>query len=91
MKLRDRLIISFCIILFVPVLLFAGVAYFSNRFRGENLLGFFTADLGFSVLIILFFTAVILIAWIYGTIVFRINQLKHITENIKDGNLDFLK
>ena len=88
MKLRDRLIISFFIILFVPMLLFAGVAYFSNRFCGENLLVVFTADIGSSVLIILFFTAVILIAWIYGTIVHRINQLKHVAENIKDGNLD---
>ncbi len=88
MKLRDRLIISFFIILFVPLLLFAGVAYLSVRFRGENFLALFTMDIGTSVFVILFFTALILIAWIYGTIVQRINQLKNVAENIKEGNLD---
>ena len=90
MKLRDRLIISFCIILFVPVLLFVGVAYLSVRLRGENFLAHFTMDVGSSVLVILVFTALVLIAWIYGTIVQRINQLKKAAENIKDGNLDFV-
>ncbi len=88
MKLRDRLIISFFIILFVPMLLFTGVAYLSNRFRGENIFALFTVDVGTSVFVILFFTALILIAWIYGTIIFRINQLKNVAENIKEGNLD---
>lgn len=88
MKLRDRLIISFFIILFVPLLLFAGVAYLSVRLRGENVLALFTMDIGTSVFVILFFTALLLIAWIYGTIVQRINQLKKVAESIKEGNLD---
>ena len=45
-------------------------------------------DIGTSVFVILFFTALILIAWVYGTIVQRVNQLKKVAENIKDGNLD---
>lgn len=88
MKLRDRLIISFFIILFVPLLLFAGVSYLSVRLHRENLLARFTMDIGTSVFVILFFTALILIAWVYGTIVQRVNQLKKVAENIKDGNLD---
>lgn len=88
MKLRDRLIISFFIILFVPILMFAGVTQVAARFHGENIFGFITPDVGSSMIVILFFTAVILIAWIYGSIVHRINQLKNIAENMKEGNLD---
>ncbi|MCR4675483.1 MAG: HAMP domain-containing histidine kinase [Lachnospiraceae bacterium] len=89
MKLRDRLIISFFIILFVPLLLFTGVAVVAVHFQGEDILKFLTMDLGVSVMIILFFTAVILIMWIYGSFVQKINHLKEAAENIKDGNLEF--
>ena len=88
MKLRDRLIISFLIILFVPVLLFAGEVLVATHIPGAKVYSFFTIDVGASIMVILFFTAVILIAWIYGSIVQRINQLRRITESIRDGNLD---
>ncbi|MCR5395866.1 MAG: HAMP domain-containing histidine kinase [Lachnospiraceae bacterium] len=89
MKLRDRLIISFFIILFVPVLLFSAVAVVVVHFQGQGTLKFLTVDLGMSVMIILLFTAIILIMWIYGSIVQKINHLKDAAENIKEGNLDF--
>lgn len=42
-----------------------------------------------AILLILVFTAVILIFWIYRGVVEPLNRMKIATQNIKDGNLDF--
>lgn len=48
-----------------------------------------TADLAFTVIMILFITAMLLMAWIYGSILRPISQLQKATREIKEGNLDF--
>lgn len=104
MKLRNRLIISFCIILFVPVLLFilmiSGLAL-SQKAAGEEVYNWageyvyfanslpMLADFLISVMLILVFTAAILIIWTYSAIIPKVRQLTEAAENIKEGNLDF--
>lgn len=45
--------------------------------------------LAISVVIIMLFTALLLIMWIYGSIVSPINKLQKATQEIRDGNLDY--
>lgn len=46
-------------------------------------------DMIFAVLLILVFTALLLILWIYRGVVIPLGRMKIATQNIKDGNLDF--
>lgn len=46
-------------------------------------------DLAFSLILILMFTAVILIIWTYSGIIPKVRQLTKAADNIRDGNLDF--
>ena len=46
-------------------------------------------ELGVSVVIIMLFTALLLLMWIYGSIVSPISKLKKATQEIRDGNLDY--
>ena len=46
-------------------------------------------DVMISVILILFFTAAILVIWTYSGIISRLRQLNKAAENIRDGNLDF--
>ncbi len=71
MKLKTKLIISFCIIFFVPVLL-AGLV--------KDLM---------SVIVIWALTALVLIVWIYKSVITPIRKLQKAADNIKEGNLDF--
>ncbi|MDO5409068.1 MAG: HAMP domain-containing sensor histidine kinase [Lachnospiraceae bacterium] len=45
--------------------------------------------LAVSVVIIMLFTALLLIMWIYGSILIPIGKLKKATQAIRDGNLDY--
>ncbi|MDD6304829.1 MAG: HAMP domain-containing sensor histidine kinase [Lachnospiraceae bacterium] len=105
MKLRTRLMISFCIIIFMPVTMaLAGlytlhkvlpsldITYNNRSFEYlTNLPDYrqLVVDATISVLLILFFTAAILIIWTYSGIISRVKQLNKAAENIRDGNLDF--
>lgn len=89
MKLRDKLIISFLIILLGPLIMFGAGAVVIAYFQGDQILKSITLDLGMSMMIILLFTAIILIMWIYGSMVQKINHLKDAAKNIEEGNLDF--
>ena len=71
MKLKTKLIISFCIIFFVPVLL-AGLV--------KDMM---------AVIVIWALTALVLIAWIYQSVITPIRKLQKAANNIKEGNLDF--
>lgn len=46
-------------------------------------------ELGVSIVIIMLFTAMLLLMWIYGSIVIPISKLKKATQEIRDGNLDY--
>ena len=105
MKLRTRLVISFCIIIFVPIIIAAIGLYAINTILPtlniqwsstsyeyiahlpdfKNLV----VDVMISVILILFFTAAILVIWTYSGIISRLRQLNKAAENIRDGNLDF--
>ena len=117
MKIKTKLIISFCIILFVPsvlacmtIVLFQKIqmAEFArlhgmtgiegdaiqgslrvlNQLPPEELreiCGHFILV----ILLILIVTAVLLIGWMYQTMITPIKKLQIAADNIRDGNLDF--
>lgn len=105
MKLRTRLVISFCIIIFVPIIMAAVGIYAINTILPTLNIQLTSAsyeyiahlpdfknmvvDAMISVILILFFTAAILVIWTYSGIISRLRQLNKAAENIRDGNLDF--
>lgn len=98
MKLKSKLIISFCIIMFVPILLAFLItgAFFKVQWEmvAQNIevmpdvRGLFI-EIVSSVLLVLFLTAAMLMIWIYQSMVNPIRKLQAAAENIKEGNLDF--
>ncbi len=117
MKIKAKLIISFCIILFVPSVLacmtivvfqkiqmaeFAkmhGMAGFEgdaiqgslrllNQLPPEEVREIF-GHLILTILLILIVTAVLLIVWMYQSMITPIKKLQIAADNIRDGNLDF--
>ena len=103
MKLKTRLIISFLLIVLVPVglgfITILGVGFFKLHeiqtkygIDLENISAngkSFAMVILFSILVILLITACILSIWIYSAISAPILKLTKATKNIKDGNLDF--
>ena len=114
MKLKQRIILGFLMIILVPMLLLAAALYgFSeaqhrNSVRNDTIqesgyditigetdgsdLGvrIMTKDLFFTALIILIFTSVSVGLWIYRSVATPLVKLRKATQNIKDGNLDFV-
>lgn len=99
MKLKSKLAISFCIIMFVPILLALLIisAFFRVQWQmiAENMIIMpdvkgLVFDIVFSVVLVLFLTAGMLMIWIYQSMVNPIRKLQKAAENIKDGNLDFV-
>lgn len=98
MKLKSKLLISFCIILFVPLLMATVISGFFFRVQvaavAENIVlrpevkNLF-CDIVFSVILILLLTAGLLTMWIYQSIITPIRRLQKAADNIKEGNLDF--
>ena len=98
MKLKSKLVISFCIIMFVPILLsFLMIgAFFKVQWEmvAQNIevmpdvRGLFI-EIVSSVILVLFITAAMLMIWIYQSMVNPIRKLQVAAENIKEGNLDF--
>ena len=99
MKLKSKLAITFCIMIFVPILLsFLFIAAFfrvqwqvfaQNIEIMPDVRGLFF-DIVFAVVLVLFLTAGMLMIWIYQSMVTPIRKLQKAAENIKDGNLDFV-
>lgn len=114
MKLKQRLILGFLMIILVPMLLLAATLYgFSeaqHRSTSKNEavqeadyditigetgvdgsgLRIMTKDLFFTALVILIFTSVSVGLWIYRSVATPLVKLRKATQNIKDGNLDFV-
>lgn len=114
MKLKQRIILSFLMIILVPMLLLAATLYgFSeaqHRSTSKNEavqeadyditigetgvdgsgLRIMTKDLFFTALVILIFTSVSVGLWIYRSVATPFVKLRKATQNIKDGNLDFV-
>ena len=98
MKLKSKLLISFGIILFLPIALALIISGLFFRVQMEAITEgvvlqpevrdlFF--DILFSVILILLLTAGSLTLWMYQSIITPIRKLQKAAENIKDGNLDF--
>ncbi len=98
MKLKSKLLISFGIILFVPIFMAAVISGFFFRVQveevAENIV--FRPDVKslffeivFSIFLILLLTALLLTMWIYQSIITPIRKLQKAADNIKEGNLDF--
>ena len=114
MKLKQRIILGFLMIILVPMLLLAATFYgFSeaqHRSTSKNEavqeadyditigetgvdgsgLRIMTKDLFFTALVILIFTSVSVGLWIYRSVATPLVKLRKATQNIKDGNLDFV-
>ena len=114
MKLKQRIILGFLMIILVPMLLLAATLYgFSeaqHRSTSKNEavqeadyditigetgvdgsgLRIMTKDLFFTALVILIFTSVSVGLWIYRRVATPLVNLRKATQNIKDGNLDFV-
>lgn len=114
MKLKQRIILGFLMIILVPMLLLATTLYgFSeaqHRSTSKNEavqeadyditigetgvdgsgLRIMTKDLFFTALVILIFTSVSVGLWIYRSVATPLVKLRKATQNIKDGNLDFV-
>lgn len=98
MKLKSKLAISFCIIMFVPMVLAFLIISAFFRVQWEvvtqnievmpDVRGLFY-DIIFAIVLILLLTAAMLMIWIYQSMVTPIRRLQVAAENIKDGNLDF--
>lgn len=114
MKLKQRIILGFLMIILVPMLLLAATLYgFSeaqHRSTSKNEavqeadyditigetgvdgsgLRIMTKNLFFTALVILIFTSVSVGLWIYRSVATPLVKLRKATQNIKDGNLDFV-
>ena len=105
MKLKTKLVISFCMIIFVPAALLAllfvilhtaeldrtePIAALTSSFRAFPGWQELTIDFFLCVVLILLFTAVMLSVWLYQGIVSPLRKLQIAAQNIRDGNLDFV-
>lgn len=96
MKIKDRLIVSFLIILIVPLalmLLTGELFVIDNTNKIATMLTNDAKTLFFNiftaVFAILIVTAFILISWTYGSIYPRMKDLEDAAKRIKDGDYDF--
>ena len=81
MKLKTKLIIAFMAMMTLPtVFLIIARRVFEPREIGE---------LQQMFMIIVFFTAALLVYWVYRTVSVPLAKLQEAAQNIKDGNLDF--
>lgn len=114
MKLKQRIILGFLMIILVPMLLLAATLYgfseaqYRSTSKNEAVqeadyditigetgvdgsgLRIMTKDLFFTALVILIFTSVSVGLWIYRSVATPLVKLRKATQNIKDGNLDFV-
>lgn len=114
MKLKNRIIVGFLMIILMPMLLLAATlfgiseAQHHNSSSSDNVqesayditiadtessqtsIQIMTKDLFFTALVILIFTSVSIGLWIYRSVATPLVKLRKATQNIKEGNLDFV-
>lgn len=114
MKLKNRIIIGFMMIILMPMLLLAATLFGISEAQHRNSSGsdtvqesayditiadtgssqtsiqIMTKDLFFTALVILIFTSVSIGLWIYRSVAAPLVKLRKATQNIKEGNLDFV-
>lgn len=115
MKLKNRLLISFVIIMMLPLFLSAvftwGIAQYQIHviertygITGNEYQNFayslkflrempevqqFLLHMGVSIICILLLTAMVLVLWVYGSLIRQINRLQNAAKQVQSGNLDF--
>ncbi|MCR4705611.1 MAG: HAMP domain-containing histidine kinase [Lachnospiraceae bacterium] len=94
MKLRTRLILTFSIIFFMPMVLiiftFWGLDFFLNHsFSRPDMIESFLTDMGISIVLILFITASLLTRWIYRGVFRPVHDLNVAMQKIAEGNLEY--
>lgn len=91
MKIRDRLIVAFCIMILAPLGMLACLFWpVSDRnIELNSSQGVSFNYVLFSLFIILVITAVLLVAWIYMGLVNPLRRLRDAAHNIKEGDLNF--
>ena len=114
MKLKNRIIVGFLMIILMPMLLLAATLFGISEAQHRNSSGsdtvqesayditiadtgssqtsiqIMTKDLFFTALVILIFTSVSIGLWIYRSVATPLVKLRKATQNIKEGNLDFV-
>ena len=114
MKLKNRIIVGFLMIILMPMLLLADTLFGISEAQHRNSSGsdtvqesayditiadtgssqtsiqIMTKDLFFTALVILIFTSVSIGLWIYRSVAAPLVKLRKATQNIKEGNLDFV-
>lgn len=113
MKLQNRIIIGFLMVVLVPVLLLMATLYGFGQIQAGHGGGtqmsessydisiegstestarvrLMTKDVLFVVLVIMVFTSLTVGSWIYRSVAAPLVKLKRATNNIKEGNLDFI-
>ena len=114
MKLKNRIIVGFMMIILMPMLLLAATLFGISEAQHRNSSGsdtvqesayditiadtgssqtsiqIMTKDLFFTALVILIFTSVSIVLWIYRSVATPLVKLRKATQNIKEGNLDFV-
>ena len=114
MKLKNRIIVGFMMIILMPMLLLAATLFGISEAQHRNSSGsdtvqesayditiadtgssqtsiqIMTKDLFFTALVILIFTSVSIGLWIYRSVAAPPVKLRKATQNIKEGNLDFV-
>ena len=81
MKLKTKLIIAFMVMLILPT----GFLMFARHIFEPKEVGEFQQ----MFLLIIFFTAALLVYWVYRTVSVPLAKLQVAARNIKEGNLDF--
>ncbi len=102
MKFRNKLLISFCISIFAPILLAMLVLTFFFKIQVRTIqqtygilernvpeFKYLLMDVLIAVVVILLLTACMLSVWIYTSLLNPIKKLQVAAQNIKEGNLDF--
>ena len=98
MKLTSKLVISFCIIMFVPI--FLSLLFIAAFFRvqwemvAQNIevmpdVRGLVFEIVFTILLVLLLTAAMLMIWIYQSMVTPIRKLQVAANNIKEGKENF--
>ena len=114
MKLKNRIIVGFLMIILMPMLLLAATLFgiseaqhrnssgsdtvqesayditIADTGSSQNSIQIMTKDLFFTALVILIFTSVSIGLWIYRSVATPLVKLRKATQNIKEGNLDFV-
>ena len=97
MSLKKRLIATFLLLLFLPLLMFSALAFISRQTLDENYFGRLPGGMVqvsimqviIMLVLIITVTDLVLIIWLYRSIIRPLNLLTVATNRIKDGDLDF--